>query len=265
MALPVLETPFVSQNARVHTFTAGGDEAPRVSEAGLQGGPSVMRGVSVEEQINQAYYQLFFHTFQVDREPVLESQLRDGRITVKEFVRGLLLSSRFRDGFYGCNSNYRVADHLVGRVLGRQPHGDQERIALSILLANGGLEGLVDHLLESEEYEQAFGEHTVPFQRNRVLAGRATGDRPTNQRLPRYDAYWRDMSAQRAPAGAPGGGWGAGWGAAPAPTGPVSAAWQGGQPPRIALQIWLLLGALGAIELVRVLATTAGAMLSTGS
>jgi len=259
MPLPVLETPLVSQNARVHPFPSGGDEAPRISEAGLQGGTIVSRGVSIEEQITQAYYQIFFHTFKADREPALESQLRDGRITVKEFVRGLFLSNRFRDSFYGCNSNYRLVDHLVGRVLGREPHGEQERIALSILLAQGGLEMLVDRLLGSDEYSRVFGDHTVPFQRNRILAGRATGALPTNQRLPRYGAYWRDVSAERAPAGAPG------WGGGAALTGQMSAAWKGGQPPRIALQLWLVLAGIGALELVRVLLTTAGAMLSTGS
>jgi len=42
---------------------------------------------------------LYFHTFKDDREPVLESRLRSGQISVGEFVRGLLHSSKFRDDF----------------------------------------------------------------------------------------------------------------------------------------------------------------------
>ena len=196
MGLPLLTTAPKTQNYRVASFQVGSDETPRSTFNGLGHG-----AVSVDEQIEQAYRQIFFHAFKVDREPVLESRLRSGQISVQDFVRGLLLSRKFQEGFYRCNSNYRVVDQIVGRVLGRPVHGDHERIALSILIANQGLAGLVDHLLGSEEYLEAFGTDTVPFQRSRVLAGRASGSLPFNQQAPRYDSYWRDMSARRAPAG----------------------------------------------------------------
>jgi len=46
----------------------------------------------------------------VDPDPVLEFRLRAGRITitVRDFVRGLLLSRKFRDDFCHCSSNYRI-------------------------------------------------------------------------------------------------------------------------------------------------------------
>ncbi len=151
--------------------------------------------------IAQAYRQIFFHAFKADRDPALESQLHSGQITVRDFVCGLLLSQKFRDDFYPCNSNYRMVDQIVGRVLGRSVHGDQERIALSILIAEKGLPGLVDHLLNPREYLEAFGIDQVPHQRSRVLPGQAQGVRPFNQRAPRYEAYWREASSRRAPAG----------------------------------------------------------------
>ena len=138
MALPLLATRPITQNARVNNFAIGSDEAPR-------------NQVDVEEQIEQAYRQIFFHAFKVDREPMLEMQLRNGDITVRDFVRGLLLSRKFREGFYRCNSNYRVVEQVVGRVLGREVNGDQERIAWSIVIANQGLEGFVDTLINSAE------------------------------------------------------------------------------------------------------------------
>ena len=162
MALPLLATKPITQNARVHNFSVGGDEAPRLQ-------------VDVDEQIEQAYRQIFFHAFKVDREPMLEMQLRNGDITVRDFVRGLLLSRKFREGFYRCNSNYRVVEQVVGRVLGREVNGDQERIAWSIVIANQGLEGFVDTLINSAEYIENFGLYTVPFQRSRVLAGHVSG------------------------------------------------------------------------------------------
>ncbi|MCP9816186.1 phycobilisome rod-core linker polypeptide [Synechococcus sp. GreenBA-s] len=246
MALPLLATRPITQNARVNNFPIGNDEAPRIQ-------------VDVDEVIERAYRQIFFHAFKADREPILEMQLRHGAITTRDFIRGLLLSRKFREGFYRCNSNYRVVEQLVGRVLGRDVYGDQERIAWSIVIANQGLEGLVDALLNSPEYLEAFGTDVVPYQRSRVLAGRGQGQLPFNQKAPRYDAYWRDISARRAPAD---------------PTGrsgvqfsgeQISPAWVGGKPPKFAQTLWLALAAIGGLELVRILITTAAAMLSTAS
>ncbi len=246
MALPLLATKPITQNARVNNFCIGTDEAPRTQ-------------VDVDEQIERAYRQIFFHAFKVDREPMLEMQFRNGDLTARDFVRGLLLSRKFRDGFYRCNSNYRVVEQIVGRVLGREVHGDQERIAWSIVIANQGLEGFVDALLNSQEYLEAFGLETVPYQRSRVLAGHAKPQLPFNQQAPRYDAYWRETSARRAPANPFGGG------GAQFSGGQMSAAWVGGQPPKLAQTIWLALAAIGGLEVLRVLLTSAGAMLGTGS
>ncbi len=80
-------------------------------------------------------------------------------------------------------------------------HGSQERIALSILIAQQGLGGLIDHLLNADKYLENFGYDTVPYQRSRVLAGQTQGARPFNQQAPRYDSYWREAMARRAPAG----------------------------------------------------------------
>jgi phycobilisome rod-core linker protein len=144
-------------------------------------------------------------------------------------------------------------------VLGREVHGDQERIAWSIVIANQGLEGLVDVLLNSSEYMDNFGLDTVPYQRSRVLAGHARSQLPFNQKAPRYNAYWREASARRAPANPYGGG------GAQFSGGQLSPAWVGGQPPKLAQTIWLGLAAIGGLEVLRVLLTTAGAMLGTGS
>jgi phycobilisome rod-core linker protein len=152
-----------------------------------------------------------------------------------------------------------VVEQVVGRVLGREVHGNEERIAWSIVIANQGLEGFVDALLESPEYLEAFGTDEVPYQRSRVLAGHAKAQLPFNQKAPRYDAYWRETSAKRAPANPYAGG------GAQFSGGQMSPAWVGGQPPKFAQTLWLAVGAVGALELVRVLVATAGAMLSTGS
>lgn len=253
MALPLLKIAPVTQNARVQSFPVGGDESPRLSPVDLGRSTGATDAI-----IAQAYRQIFFHAFKVDRDPALESQLRSGQITVKDFIRSLLLSEKFRNDFYRCNSNYRMVDQIVGRVLGRSVHGNQERIALSILIAQRGLPGLVDHLLESEEYLHAFGTDHVPHQRSRVLAGRAQGVRPFNQQAPRYEGYWREASARRAPAGS-----GAGW----SPSAGFSMArpaWLANAPSPLARQLWQGLVTAGGFGLTGFVLYVAAVMLSTG-
>lgn len=254
MALPLLDTRPVTNNARVETFLVGSEQTPRQ----FSGLTTVRDSAALDQVIEQAYRQIFFHAFKVDRDPVLESRLRNGQITVREFVRGLLLSEKFRNDFYRCNSNYRVVEQVVGRVLGRPVHGEAERIAWSIVIAEQGLEAFVDALLDSAEYQEAFGSDLVPYQRARVLPGRSVGERPFNQQAPRYDAYWREVSSRRAPAGGLGSG-------ARFSGALVSPAWANGQPPQFAQRLWYGFVAIGAVEVLRVLVTTAGAMLSTGS
>ena len=200
MALPLLSFKPLTMNARVASFTLAGEEGSRQSQSAARSINGTCDRRDLDIQIEQAYRQIYFHAFKVDRDPMLESQLREGQITMRDFVRGLLLSQKFRDDFYRCNSNYRMVEQTIGRVLGRPVYGERERIAYSILIAQGGLASLVDTLLESEEYMQNFVYDTVPFQRSRVLPGQAVGTMPFNQQAPRYQAYWRDSIAKRTPA-----------------------------------------------------------------
>jgi len=80
---------------------------------------------------------------------------------------------------------------------------------------------------------------------------------PFNQQAPRYNAYWRDTMARRAPAGsgsmwAPGAGW-------PRP------AWLAKQPTPAVQKVWQYFVATGGFVLTGFLIWTALAMLSTGA
>jgi phycobilisome rod-core linker protein len=79
-----------------------------------------------------------------------------------------------------------VVDLSLKRLLGRASYGQPEQIAWSIKIATLGLEGFVDALIETEEYQTNFGDNTVPYQRRRFK------DRPFNLVNPRYATYWRD-------------------------------------------------------------------------
>jgi phycobilisome rod-core linker protein len=186
VAIPLLEYSPKSQNQRVASFEVAGDEQPRIYSTDNLLSPS-----DLDVLIEAAYRQLFFHAFDADRERFLESQLRSGQITIRDFVRGLLLSNTYKRSFYDLNSNYRFVEQTVQRVLGRDVYNEREKIAWSIVVATKGIVGFVDALLNSEEYLEAFGYDTLPYQRRRVLPGRAAGELPFNIKSPRYDEYYR--------------------------------------------------------------------------
>ena len=196
MTIGLLPYTSTTMHARVAGFD-GEDESP----PGHQG-ETLLSAAEWDVLILRAYSQLFFHTFSADREPFLESQLRNGQINVRQFMRGLCLSERFRSWVYRCNNNYEVVEHLVQRLLGRDMNGEQEKLAWSIVIAQRGLAGLVDALLDSQEYVSTFGNNTVPYQRRRLLSGRMLGLTPLNVKLPRYSSYWRDAMDEFVPASA---------------------------------------------------------------
>ena len=186
MAIPLLDYAPKTQNQRVTGYVIPGDEQPKIYSTENLPSP-----VAMDELIEAAYRQIFFHAFKSDREPFLESQLRNGQITVRDFIRGLLLSETYRESFYEKNSNYRFVEHCIQKVLGREPYNEREKIAWSILVATKGIKGLVDALLDSDEYLENFGYDVVPYQRRRVLPGRSEGELPFNIKSPRYDGYHR--------------------------------------------------------------------------
>lgn len=251
MALPLLATQLLTMNARVNSFQLPGGQDSREFKSGTG---ELSGNGNFESQIAQAYKQIFFHAFKVDREPALESQLQNGQITMRDFVRGLLLSRKFRDDFYRCNSNYRMVEQVVNRVLGRPVHGNQERLAYSIMIAQHGLGAFIDSLLDSEEYMDTFGYNTVPFQRSRILPGQALGTMPFNQQAPRYDSIWRDKTAKRAPAKVL-------WQDAIS----QRPAWLADAPAPWARKLWQNTVAVGGFVITGLVLWIAAAMLSTGA
>jgi phycobilisome rod-core linker protein len=193
MALPTLAYSPISQNHRVLGYEVGGDEQPRIYSA------ETMRSSSEKDAlIHAAYRQIFHdqHLLECYRQPLLESQLRAGQITVKDFIRSLAASDAFRRLNYESNNNYRFAQLCIQRILGRDVFGDREKIAWSTVIATQGANAFIDALLSSEEYEHNFGDAIVPYQRRRVLPQRALGELPF-VRMARYDQQARpDLATQ---------------------------------------------------------------------
>lgn len=189
MTLPLLNYSPSSQNQRVRNFEVPGDEQPRLFSL-----DNVPDNAEMDALIWAAYRQIFNEQQMIaaHRQKVLESQLRNGQLTVRDFIRGLLLSDSFRRLVFDTNNNYRLAELCIQRVLGRPLYNQRETLAWSIVLATQGLPGFVEALLNSDEYLDQFGDACVPYQRRRILPQRTTGELPF-ARMARYDGHHLDQ------------------------------------------------------------------------
>ena len=188
MPIPLLEYPSLSQNSRVKGFEGPYDGQPMVYNT-----ENLLTDSDMDMLIMAAYRQICNEQQMLDsyRQRFLESQLRAGQISVKDFIRGLALSDNFRRLTYDSNNNYRFVQICIQRILGRDVYGDREKYAWSIVLATKGLKGFIDDLLNTEEYLTHFGENTVPYQRKRKLPHWAEGE-VSFEHMARYGADYRN-------------------------------------------------------------------------
>lgn len=185
MALPLLEYKPTTQNHRVRSFGSSdlNDETPYIYRVEDSNSPPEM-----QELIWACYRQVFseHEILRANRQIQLESQLKNRSITVRDFIRGLAKSTRFYEVVVSVNNNYRLVEICLKRFLGRAPYNKDEEIAWSIKIATLGFHGFVDALVDSEEYSEAFGDYTVPYQRKRMEG------RPFNLVTPRYGEDFRE-------------------------------------------------------------------------
>jgi phycobilisome core-membrane linker protein len=95
----------------------------------------------------------------------LDSKLRNGEITVREFVLELASSEIYRKRFYTPYPNTKVIEFLFRHILGRAPATQGEIRQYNKLLADSGLRAAVETMVNSTEYARYFGEDVVPYNR----------------------------------------------------------------------------------------------------
>jgi len=188
LAIPLLNYIPTSQNQRVAGYEVPGEEQPKIYST-----ENLLSGSAMDELIWAAYRQIFseHQLLKRNRQIVLESQLRSGQLTVRDFIAGLATSDPFIRYNYETNNNYRFVEICVQRILGRDVYNEKEKIAWSIVVVNKGAKGFIEALVNSEEYMTNFGYDIVPYQRRRNLPQRDLGETPFNLKTPRYDGYHR--------------------------------------------------------------------------
>ncbi|MDZ8135314.1 MAG: phycobilisome rod-core linker polypeptide [Nostoc sp. DedQUE04] len=121
----------------------------------------------IEIVIRAVYRQVLGNAYIMESERLVvpESQLKQGIIDVREFVRQVAKSELYRSRFFDNVYRYRAIELNFKHLLGRAPDDYSETIHHSNILDEKGFEADIDSYLDSDEYLDAFGENIVPYYR----------------------------------------------------------------------------------------------------
>ena len=123
----------------------------------------------------------------------LESQVKNGDISMKEFVRRICKSELYRKQFFEPFINSRALELAFRHILGRGPSSREEVQDYFSIVSEKGLSGLVDALVDSQEYSDYFGEETVPYIRGFGQEAQECRNWGMQQDLLNYSAPFRKV------------------------------------------------------------------------
>jgi len=127
---------------------------------------------STQKVINAAYRQVFGReVYEGQRQKVAEIKLENGEITMREFIKTLAKSDTFRNMYWTSLYVCKAVEYIHRRLLGRPTYGRAEINSYFDICAKKGFYALVDAIIDSLEYNQAFGEDTVPYERYLTAGG----------------------------------------------------------------------------------------------
>jgi phycoerythrin-associated linker protein len=125
-------------------------------------------GLSADERenvINAVYRQVLGNAYVMESErlAVAESQFKLGEFSVREFVRAVAKSDLYRARFFEACPRYRYTELNFRHLLGRAPNNYDEMKFHSNVLDAQGFEADIDTYIDSDEYQNTFGENFVPY------------------------------------------------------------------------------------------------------
>jgi phycobilisome core-membrane linker protein len=134
---------------------------------GSSNGVSVKFGESSTQRVILAAYRQVFGRmpYEGQRLSVAEIKLENGDITLREFIKTLAKSEAFRKIYWTPLYVVKAIEYIHRRLLGRPTYGRQEMNQYFDLCSKKGFYALIDAIIDSPEYTEAFGEDTVPYER----------------------------------------------------------------------------------------------------
>jgi phycocyanin-associated rod linker protein len=121
----------------------------------------------IQGVIRAVYRQVLGNDYIMESERLksAESLLKNGVITVRDFVRAVAKSDLYKTKFFYNNFQTRVIELNYKHLLGRAPYDESEIIEHLDRYENQGFEADIDSYLDSVEYQENFGENIVPYYR----------------------------------------------------------------------------------------------------
>ncbi len=103
------------------------------------------------------------HVMESERLVSAESKLCNGELTVREFVRTVAKSDFYRSRYFESCAPYRFVELNFKHLLGRAPQDQAELSQHICLCIEQGYEAEIDSYIDSDEYQQKFGDNIVPY------------------------------------------------------------------------------------------------------
>jgi phycocyanin-associated rod linker protein len=121
----------------------------------------------VETVIRATYRQLLGNDYLMKSERLTgaESLLRDGSLTVREFVRAVAKSELYKTKFFYSSFQTRTIELNYKHLLGRAIYDESEVVDHLDLYQNEGYDADIDSYINSVEYQESFGDNIVPYYR----------------------------------------------------------------------------------------------------
>jgi phycoerythrin-associated linker protein len=115
--------------------------------------------------IQAVYRQVLGNAYVMESErlAVPESQFKRGELSVREFVRAVAKSDLYCSRFFTSCARYRAIELNFRHLLGRAPLDLEEMRGHSNTLDTQGFEADIDTYIDSDEYQNTFGENFVPY------------------------------------------------------------------------------------------------------
>jgi len=115
--------------------------------------------------LRAVYQQVLGHQYVMKSERLdgAESLFKNGYLSVRELVRTMAKSGLYRSRFFEDCNPYHFIELNFKHLLGRAPHNKAEMLEHFTILQEQGYDAEIDSYIDSGEYQERFGEDTVPY------------------------------------------------------------------------------------------------------
>ena len=144
----------------------------------------------IQTIIREVYRQVLGnpHVMESERLIKAESQFYMGELTIREFIRQVAKSDFYRRRYFESCAPYRFVELNFKHLLGRGPQDQVELSKHIVITINEGFDAEIDSYLDSDEYQNKFGDNIVPYYQG-ITSIDGKGQSQYNRTMNIYSGY----------------------------------------------------------------------------